>query len=173
MSELNLLPCPFCGQKPHVHLSKKKNSQDGESYQDTVIECKCGVVRIERSEDVAVEIWNTRTSGWDSSVGRPLGCKCQTYHHKMAPNGRDECNPEMAREIAASEDWEKELYNLLEEISLAGAHVADDEIEKAHAYVRALASRPTTKPVSTDVKLVDRPALAEQIKAALTEGKES
>jgi len=69
----------------------------------------------------------------------------------------------------ASEDWEKELYNLLEEISLAGAHAADDEIEKAHAYVRALASRPTTNSMSTDVKLVDRPALTvEDVERVLT-----
>ena len=61
MSAPELLPCPFCGAKPHRNMSKVKHDQlHGEPYQDLIVKCPHLCASMEGGEGTVIELWNTR-----------------------------------------------------------------------------------------------------------------
>ena len=64
MSEIKLLPCPFCGGEAiiqvissHTHeITKWLPDYNGEA----IVECKCGCSIMRDTEEEAIKAWNTR-----------------------------------------------------------------------------------------------------------------
>lgn len=64
MSEIKLLPCPFCGGEAiiqvissHTHeITKWLPDYNGEA----IVECECGCSIMRDTEEEAIKAWNTR-----------------------------------------------------------------------------------------------------------------
>lgn len=59
-----LLPCPFCGAKPHQGFSKAiEQVNSGDKYQNYIISCpkKCARIERETAYQAALQ-WNTRAN---------------------------------------------------------------------------------------------------------------
>ena len=54
MSDIKLLPCPFCGREP------KYESFNDEFFNIHRIKCKCGIFYDAPTKESALEWWNTR-----------------------------------------------------------------------------------------------------------------
>lgn len=59
----DLLPCPFCGARPHQNQEKVRRCQlHGEPFQDFTVKCPHGCAQQMRgSRDAAIAAWNRRT----------------------------------------------------------------------------------------------------------------
>lgn len=62
--QAELLPCPFCGARPHRGLGKVQHDQlHGEPFQRAWIRCPSGHASFDcMTEQMAADAWNTRQS---------------------------------------------------------------------------------------------------------------
>ena len=97
MSEIKLLPCPFCGWEAHIEEHKFWNGRTKSftvgTYGVRCLKCGASGTQFHKTKEEAIELWNTRKP-IERIVERLNGKKktlCGTYDFYTKPLDRPSC----------------------------------------------------------------------------------
>ena len=151
MTDQKLLPCPFCGEKPKMKLSKKMYCQlHGEPYQEDIIYCdnsQCvvrpflsyGLSSNPNNRNETIERWNTRstltppkTHRRDADGERCLDCGDKDWMNTECC--RTTTMPDTQGALEALDNIQEVLFNFKEH--------TDFELRSWFVSIRATLTRP-------------------------------